>query len=333
MNSTDFDQRRRQPFLDELSYRNTLRWFDNDEVILHEKLQDQHDRPRARSTTLRMLANQLWNTFQLRYTAGEELLDLAQSLTQVVEAFERYVGACNEVPEADYHPPFILDEMIDTYVDYINLLSASVLLHREDLIPRIAAFNDGTSYEKSDAVIEDLLGFYLPDRPTLDGWYWKAYTPLLDAIDEDARPAMQIGMAKYVKGWYKSMKSVAHFWGKHEQIKPEYSPYDGYWAICAAAFTYLYDIDDSAYRNEMVYPKDLVDYARSIPRRPVKFEDGSEILRVLGGQTCPTSGQWFSPAKQNSSRHFKKGDVMPVFDSEYGLTIWQLSKADTAPPP
>ena len=63
------------------------------------------------------------------------------------------------------------------------------------------------------------------------------------------------------------MKGKVHFWGKHEKIKPEFTPYLGYWAMCAGAFTYLYDIDDSSYRDELVYPKDLVDYARSIPRK------------------------------------------------------------------
>lgn len=51
-------------------------------------------------------------------------------------------------------------------------------------------------------------------------------------------------------------------------IKPDYSPYTGYWAMYAGAFTYLYDIDDSAYRDRLVYPKDLVDFARSASRQP-----------------------------------------------------------------
>jgi len=46
-------------------------------------------------------------------------------------------------------------------------------------------------------------------------------------------------------------------------LKDSFSPYFGYWALCAGAFAYLLDIDDSSYRNEMVYPMDLVDYARS----------------------------------------------------------------------
>jgi len=234
-----------------------------------------------------MLAYQLWNTFLMRYTAGENIEGLASSLTQVVEAFERYVEACNEVPDSEYRAPFLLDDMIDTYVDYLNLLCAAVLLHREDLIPRIAVLNEGTPYDMADAVIEDLLGFYLNERSPLDSWFWKAYTPLLDAIDADTSTERQKGMSKYVKGWYKSMKGVAHFLGKHEEIKPEFSPYDGYWAMCAAAFTYLYDIDDSKYCDELVYPKDMVDYARSKSRQPVKLLDGSTVLRALGGQPFP----------------------------------------------
>ena len=72
-----------------------------------------------------------------------------------------------------------------------------------------------------------------------------------------------------------SMKGLAHFWGKHERIKHAYSSYVGYWAFSAAAFTYLYDIDDSGYRDELVYPKDLVDYARKSPPPAAKVAGGA----------------------------------------------------------
>jgi hypothetical protein len=119
-----------------------------------------------------------------------------------------------------------------------------------------------------DAVVEELLGFYLPDRPAVDEWLWnKPYGLLLDVIDSDTPVAKTQAMKKYVPKWYSSTKGLAHFWDEHERMKPEYSSYVGYWAFCAAAFTYLYDLDDSAYRDELVYPEDLVDYARSMPRR------------------------------------------------------------------
>jgi len=324
MRSNRTAMRPRQQFLDETTFSSTLKAFERDYELLREKLVEHAEQPRKKAGALRTWANRTWSTFQLRFTIGDSLDELSQYLTNVVEAFERYLDALESVDEEEYDPPFLLDHIIDNYVDYLNMISAAFLLHREDLVPRIAALNLDTEYDRSDAIIESLLSFCLTDRPTLDSIYWKEYKPLLATINKKTQQERAASMEKYVKGWYKSMKGSAHFWGKHEQIEPDYSPYDGYWAICAAAFTYLYDIDDNKYREEMVYPKDMVDYARSKPRQPVKLEGGSEIFRVLGGQACPLEGQWFSPAKPDSARHFKQGEAMPVFDSEYGLTIWQM---------
>lgn len=267
MSDIGFEKQPRQPYLSEQTFRKTLQWFENDYRILKEKLIEHGANPNHKATLLRSWANRTWSTFQMRFTTGEKLDDLALYLTEVVMAYERYIEALHDVPDDEYFPPFIFDDMIDTYVDYINMLSAAILLHREELIPRIHAFIEGTDYDEADAIIEILLSFYLPNRSELDDWYWKPYSPLVNAIDQQAPSDRSKGMEKYVKGWYKSMKGVAHFWGKHEKIKPDYSPYDGYWAMCAGAFTYLYDIDDSKYRDEMVYPKDMVDYARSKPRK------------------------------------------------------------------
>lgn len=88
----------------------------------------------------------------------------------------------------------------------------------------------------------------------------------MNAIDSDNPEEMAAEMKRYVQAWYASMKGKAHFWGMHEKITPAFTPYYGYWTMCAAAFTYLYDLDDVSYRNETVYPADLVNYARSIPR-------------------------------------------------------------------
>lgn len=324
MNALNFNERRRQPFLDEISFNSTMKAFEEDYAVIEQDLLNESETASGRAELYAIRAQRLWSTFQLRFTVGHDLDELASYLTHVVEAYEAAALALEDVPEDEYSPLFLLDEMVDNYVDYLNLLSAAALLHREELIPRICALNDGTEYDKSDGVIENLLGFYLPERPILDELYWEPYVPLLSIISLTTPSERQKRMEKYVKGWYKSMKGIAHFWGKHEQIKPEYSPYDGYWCMCAAAFTYLYDIDDSSYCKEMTYPKDMIDYARTRPRKSVKLENGGQFLKVLGGQPCPLDGQWFTPAKPDSARHFKKGDLMPEIESEYGLTIWQL---------
>jgi hypothetical protein len=268
MNDDEFRVKRRQLHLDKTSYSNTLLHFEEAGSIWQENLILPKIIAGDNSNTFNAMAYDKWTVFQLAYTAGEDLAPLAFSLTALVEDYERYAEELLELQDDKYYPPFIMNNMIDNYVDYLHLLCAAVLLHREDLIPRIHALNEGTEFDGADAVIEELLKFYLPSRPELDEWLWdKPYRGLLDAIDADTPAEMAKDMKKYVKAWYPGMKGQAHFWGKHEQIKPEFTPYFGYWAMCAAAFSYLYDIDDSSYRDEIVYPKDLADYARSKPRR------------------------------------------------------------------
>ncbi len=46
-------------------------------------------------------------------------------------------------------------------------------------------------------------------------------------------------------------------------------------------------------------------------------------LRCEANKPCPREGWWFTPAKADSRRHFKQGEVMPEFSTDYGLTIWQ----------
>jgi hypothetical protein len=316
---------RRQKYFDEVSYLPTLQVFDENKTAYAETLEAPPSHVHAHASALHYRALDLWDTFQLRYTAGDEIAELAKFLGEVVCAYDLYVKHNAAVSEEKYTPPFILDDTFDAYAAFLHLLCAAILLHREDLLPTIFGWIKGGPYDGADAILEELFNFYFPDRPSPEEWLWgQPYEKLLDVIDATASTDRAKLMKNYLKGWYKSLKGKAEFWGAHERITPEFSPYFGYWAMCAGAFTYLLDIDDTSYRAEEVYPKDMVDYARSMPRCAVKQADGSEILRVEGGQPCPSEGTWFSPAKSDSSRYFKVGEIMPVFEaSEYGHTIWQ----------
>jgi len=48
-----------------------------------------------------------------------------------------------------------------------------------------------------------------------------------------------------------------------------------------------------------------------------------ERLRVEGGHACVRAGYWFTPAKVESRRYFKDGEIMPAFGTNYGVTFWQ----------
>ena len=322
---SQFIARRRQNFISEESYKHTLDFYSRDDAKIQQRLEETEPTPGYHASMLEVRALSKWEAFQLKYTGGEPLSKLARELDEVVAAYEAYADENDKKPDSEYYPPVILNDHIDNYVDYVNLLSVAVLLHREDLIPSIFGLIEGGDFDGADAVIEELLKFFKPDRPSLDYWIWdQPYRTLLDAIDEEDAENRSKLMKKYVSGWYKAMKGKATFWGKHEKIEPDFSLYHGYWAMCAGAFCYLYGIEDSSFRDEIVYPKDLVDFARSAPRNPVLDANGDRTLRAVGGDRCPREGIWFTPAQKQSARHFAFGDPMPVIDnSEYGATIWQ----------
>ncbi|MEV4782154.1 DUF1911 domain-containing protein [Burkholderia sp. LMU1-1-1.1] len=210
MKNPEFRNRRRQVFLDEESCGSTIAQLEVETGRPLGPGLSQEDLCR----NLRARAFDSWVIFKLKYTAGENLTELANSLDHVVASYELYVEALDELPDSQYHPPFIMNDLIDTYVRYLNIVSVAILLRREDLIERICALNEGTDFDGVDAVLEELFKFFLPDRPELDHWLWdKPYRKLLDAIDSDTPEEMRTEMKRYVKNWYTDMKGQAHFRG------------------------------------------------------------------------------------------------------------------------
>jgi hypothetical protein len=48
-----------------------------------------------------------------------------------------------------------------------------------------------------------------------------------------------------------------------------------------------------------------------------------QLMRVAAGRPCPETGFYFTPARADSRKLFKEGDVMPDVGADYGTTIWQ----------
>lgn len=94
----------------------------------------------------------------------------------------------------------------------------------------------------------------------------------------------------------------------------------------AAAITFVLDIDDASYRDAQFYPKDLVEFARNLNAKGKQAEGSAalppELQRCEGGQPCPATGLWFIPAKTDSQQIFRQGDTMPIYNTDYGMTIW-----------
>ena len=90
--------------------------------------------------------------------------------------------------------------------------------------------------------------------------------------------------------------------------------------MCAGAFSYLYGIDASALCDEFVYPKDMIDFARSSPGNAVIDEHGGSLLCVVGGDCCQMEGIRFTVGNQHSVRHFALGDLRPAIERPCRVT-------------
>ena len=322
-----FKSVRRQQFIDEECYDRTLIKMKSAKEEFYNGLKDGNVTRDGILTSVGMIASyELW-IFQLRFTGGASLKELSESLDDIVKAYEVYAGELRNSPNIYEEAVFNIDQSLDDYVDYLNLLSAIILLRRIDLLERTADLIAGTPVDHQDVIVENLLKFFLPDRPSVFQGYWgDSYQHLMDAIEADSKQESAVYMKKFVKKWYPSMKGDAAFWGKHEHIKSEFSTYRGYWDMSSAAFSYLLTLDDSSYRKEIVYPYQLVDYARSFPKDSGENHVQLVQLKIVAGNPCTRAGFWFTPARPNSRSMFREGEIMPVVsNSDYGLTIWQWS--------
>ncbi|WP_413817483.1 PoNe immunity protein domain-containing protein [Pseudomonas sp. P9_31] len=194
------------------------------------------------------------------YTAGENIDSLIPLLEDLIEKYEvrqKALAAYQGVPNIS---PLAIDNWPNQYEEAVQVISLCVLLHRTDLLSRFVKLIDEAGYAGDDTLYEDLLKKVLPDRHDVDEWYHDVYTPLIQAIYSDSKGEASKLLKKYCQQWYPAFEQAP--W--HDtHLQGEDGVYVGYWAFEAGAIAFLYGIDDNTI-DHMVYPKDLVEYARGI---------------------------------------------------------------------
>ena len=319
MDISEFAKQRRQIFLDMSYYLENYPSFEKSilkfqstpagtgrtqqECWLHSKM---------------YVASDAWDRFNFGYTAGHPILALRDELETVIRAIEVYTDALRDWHGNPHYPPFMLDEL-DHYQQLMQLIGLCYLLHRQDLLPRLAALQDGY-FAGEDVLYEDFLTFGLNNRFAAETLhFFKAYTDLHDALyaEEEGKAQAEAHLLQYIKRWYKtSMKGLP--W-HNAHLEPNQAGYYGYWSFEAGAVAFLQSLDDHALRDFPYYPMHMVDWAR-------QFNPDSHISqqgRCPAGQPCPQAGSWWTPAKADARRAFAVGDIMPDYpDSSYGTTIW-----------
>ena len=251
------------------------------------------------------------------YTAGEKVESLIPLLEELIDKYE-----CRQAKLAIYEQspkisPLAIDDWLDQYEECVQVISLCVLFHRTDLLKRFVILMDEAGYAGDDTLYEDLLRKTLPNRQDIDRWYHDVYSPLIQAIYSDSKEKSSKLLNEYCKQWYPAFKQAP--W--HDtHLQGEGGSYVGYWAFEAGAIAFLYGIDDTKI-DHMVYPKDLVEYARNY-----RGTNATQDHLVVAGDPCTNTGYWFTPAQDNSRRHFQLGEIMPsINDSTGGDTLWYWS--------
>ncbi|MBV1808410.1 PoNe immunity protein domain-containing protein [Pseudomonas viridiflava] len=311
---------KRQKFFSEKHYEIYL--AEHDEVVEFFKINDfQSDSPEE-ELSLRgaFFQNLALKRIFIAYTAGETIESLFHLLDDLIDKYEVRQKTLAIYEGAPNISPLALDDWPDQYEEAVQVISLCILMHRIDLLARFVRLMDEAGYAGDDTLYEDLLRKVLPNRHDVDQWYHDVYTPLIQAIyvvDKTEAPRL---LKKYCQQWYPAFKQ-APWHDTHHQ--GDGGNYVGYWAFEAGAIAFLYNIDDSKI-DHMVYPKDLVEYARNY-----QGANGTQINRVVAGDPCTKTGYWFTPAQADSRRHFQQGEIMPsISDSTWGDTLWYWSGED-----
>ena len=348
MTADEFRATRRQKFLTEQYYVLNQKWLAR---LIHEnsKLDESGltiDDPAYAGVFGSTFKDRL-KLLKLHYTAGNPIAQLKPLYGDVINALGDWHGAENEYSKwlANKRKEDLRLDMtpleFENLLDYqltLDVVSFGVLLGDGDALRQIALWMQ--SERGTDLLFESLLAPAVPDpRNNTDFYHLEPYDPLIDAFYTVETPNQASAKVKeYLDGWYKSFEGAPWHDG-HLHAVAHQIPYHGYWSFEAAAVCVIHGIDDSSFRNHLLYPKDLTDWARANHSldhlKPGASNAAGSLARstsTAGGQPCPQTGWWFTPAKAGSRRYFESGEVMPIIEgSDYGSTFWQWDIDQTAP--
>lgn len=325
----EFHNKRRQQFLGERYYEDQMPRFEsvlNDPDGLEAGLKSSESEPGLHASLARGVGFEKFNRLMLRYTAGEPIEPLRQELEPVIAAYERYAEMLWTNAQDRNEVAFDFTTL-DDYCQLMQLIGLCFLLHRRDLLPRLAALQDGENQANmgTDWLVEEFMSYAPLDRmETEHVCAVRPYEPLIDAMSSENNDDAIQDLNRYLKRWYKDLAGT----GWHDSHKPnengDQGGYYGYWSFEAGAAVLLLGIeDDSSLHKYLYYPKDLVAWARQHQHLSQPATDAAPGLRCEAGQPCPREGWWVTPALVGSRRHFQQGEIMPAFKNDYGLTIWQ----------
>ncbi|WP_298427944.1 PoNe immunity protein domain-containing protein [uncultured Kordia sp.] len=148
-----------------------------------------------------------------------------------------------------------------SFLDFSRMLSLGVLLPiPQQYLLKLVKFIDGD--EVKDFLFEFLIRYAIPQRKVIQEESYseffhvnERYGVLKEIINETDKLVAQRKLKDFLETkWYQSFKGTP-LYNLHDN---PHNIYVGYWCFQAAAITKIMELDDSSYRNNQYYPKDLL---------------------------------------------------------------------------
>lgn len=268
----------------------------------------------------------------LQYSAGGDIDFIQELYSYLIHWTEEYAETShlyNLSPDADGRFVWHIslgDE--DYWYIALRLICFGLLTGYADQMSKIMSIIDykdemSPDGQEKDGLIERLVVPFILDRgvPPNRARRHLPYRKLIKVFDSEPKNRPQL-MLQYLEDWYEaSRREPYHDQHPQPDIRAGVSYY-GYWSWEAAAVTWLLGIDDTLYREHQFYPKDLVDFSKAQAINETT-ENSIERIKVKGGEKCPKTGYWTTPAQPDARSYFVQGEMLPTLSQvDWGEVYW-----------
>jgi len=237
---------------DEVYWRNQVAFFQKSARRFEKMGRDEPDRE-LRLRGLRLGWARRLDLVRAQYSAGAPISKLAATFVELVAALEAFLAE----PDHEQEYPYDLSD-IDDYVTLMALLSLGILFgaSREQLETVLKLGGK----PGQDALYDAIAAWAIPGRSARAKLLHPTpYALLHRALNVDDSDDAGTDMVEFLQKYYAGIKKV-YFYDTH--LKPE-AGFAGYWSFESAVVVVVRDIDDSGFADNLYYPADLAQYART----------------------------------------------------------------------
>ncbi|RGE21446.1 DUF1911 domain-containing protein [Leucobacter sp. wl10] len=193
-----------------------------------------------------------WVRFSALYSAGASEARLRDDFDDILTAAERATRL-----EKQHFPPGLIQlhfrnpKVKDHYLAWLRLVSLAVAFEVDEAtFDRVVS---AVEFGWGDRLIDGLIGTRKPDRVVGEELLFpRSVGPLADALSDEAEAVEDV--ARYLAKWYTAWKGIWG-WSEHELVPKK--RYHGYWAFEALGVVGALRLDDSSFRENEYYPRDL----------------------------------------------------------------------------